>query len=281
MQQKNPSLVDILDLDVRIDVIDIGASPVDPEVPYESLLARGIAEVIGFEPNTDALAELIETASKYETYLPLAVFNGSLQELKICSAPGMTSLLEPNFGLLNNFYGFGEWGEVIERQKIQTVRLDDVENIKNMDFLKIDIQGGELEVLKNAKKKLESCVVIQTEVEFLPMYHDQPLFSEVEQFLRSENFIFHRFAPIFSRVIQPFPIQKNVFDGLSQDVWTDAIFVKNFATFEKLTLEKLKNVAVILHDMYGSYDLVLRALIAHDNKSGSNYSEKYLGSIQS
>jgi hypothetical protein len=41
---------------------------------------------------------------------------------------------------------------------------------------------------------LTRCSVIQTGMEFLYFYRDQPLFSEVELFLYAElDFIFHRF----------------------------------------------------------------------------------------
>ena len=77
-----------------------------------------------------------------------------------------------------------------ERIKIPTIRLDDVDEIKNIDYLKIDIQGGELEVFKNGVNLLKNCLVIHTEVKFLPMYEGQPLFSEVELFLRELGFVF-------------------------------------------------------------------------------------------
>ena len=82
----------------------------------------------------------------------------------------MTSLLEPNTSLLNNFHGFLEWSKVQERLTIPTVRFDDVKEFKNLDYLKIDIQGGELRVFCNGVSKLCDCLVIHTEVNFLPMY---------------------------------------------------------------------------------------------------------------
>ena len=82
----------------------------------------------------------------------------------------MTSLLEPNSELLSYFHGLPNWGKVQERISIPTVRLDDVKEIDNVDYLKIDIQGGELEVFQNRVNRLRNCLVVQTEVEFLPMY---------------------------------------------------------------------------------------------------------------
>ena len=168
--EKLPSLSGLFKIDAVIDVTDIRSNPIDGEAPYKCLLDMGLARVTGFEPNPDALERLNLKKGTNETYLPNAVFDGKEQELKVCTAEGMTSLLEPNTSLLNNFHGFLEWSKVQERLTIPTVRFDDVKEFKNLDYLKIDIQGGELGVFCNGVSKLCDCLVIHTEVNFLPMY---------------------------------------------------------------------------------------------------------------
>ena len=140
-----PSLAGLVNLDQPINVVDIGANPIDGDPPYKPLLDAGLAHITGFEPNPEALAKLNAVKSENETYLPNAVFDGTEQELKVCMAEGMTSLLEPNPDLLDFFHGFPEWSAVQERLPLQTVRLDDIPEISNIDFLKIDIQGAELD----------------------------------------------------------------------------------------------------------------------------------------
>jgi len=276
MTNKKPSLVTLVELDELIDVVDIGANPNDGVAPYKNLLDENLARVFGFEPNEDALGRLNAMKGPNETYIGKAVYDGSQQQLKICQAEGMTSLLEPNMKLLRYFNGFPRWGKVKERLPIQTIRLDDVEEIQNIDYLKIDIQGGELEVFKNATNSLDKCCVIQTEVEFLPMYEGQPLFSEVEMFLRGLGFVFHRFSSLVSRIIKPLQINNDVLGELSQVTWADAIFIKDFTKFNELDQVNLKKTAVILNDIYGSFDIVMRALMVIDEKSNTNYSKQYL-----
>ena len=48
-------LAKILDLEVNIDVVDIGASPSGGAPPYQSLIDNNCASVVGFEPDQDAL----------------------------------------------------------------------------------------------------------------------------------------------------------------------------------------------------------------------------------
>ena len=61
-----------------------------------------------------------------------------------------------------------------------------------------------------------------------------------------------------------------------QAFWADAVFIKDFTKFDELSIRSLEKLALILHDIYGSFDIVLRALMAHDAKSKSQLSEKYL-----
>ncbi len=275
MTQTRASLIDLLQDDTVIDVVDIGANPIDGDPPYKNLLQSGNARLVGFEPQPEALEKLNAAKGEHERYLPNAVFDGNEHELKVCKAQGMTSLLEPNAELLAHFHGFPEWGQVVNRIPVSTVRLDDVDEIENIDYLKIDIQGGELEVFRNGVETLKDCLVIQTEAEFLPMYKDQPLFSEVEMFLRSQGFLFHRVDALQSRALQPMLINSDIYRGISQVFWTDAIFVKDFTKFDELSVTKLKKLAMILHDIYGSFDVALRALMACDEKSESSYAQGY------
>jgi len=263
----------------KVKVVDIGANPIDGAPPYAGLLREGRASVLGFEPNPEALTKLYRLKGSNETYLPYAVGDGGRHTLKMCAAPGMTSLLEPNPDVLGLMHGFPQWGTVVAREEIDTVRLDDVADAAGIDLLKIDIQGGELMVFKNAPNRLADAVVIHTEVEFLPLYKDQPLFSDVDQFLRSQGFVFHRFFPAVSRMIQPMLLNGDIYAGMSQIVWADAIFVRDFTRLDLVADDKLLHMAAILHDCYQSLDLALHVLLAYDRRAGKSVASTYLSSL--
>lgn len=273
-------LTQVLGLTCCVKVVDIGASPIDDVPPYRPLLREGLAEIVGFEPNPLALAELMKSKGPYETYLPYAVGDGKRHELKFCRASGMTSLLDPNADLLGLFHGFSEWSEIIARAPIDTVRLDDVPEAAGLDLLKIDIQGAELMVFENAASRLDGALVVQTEVEFVPLYRDQPLFSDIDRLLRGHGFLLHRFDDVISRLIKPLAVNADIGAGLSQQLWADAIYVKDFTRPDRLTPEQLVKLAVILHECYGSYDLALHFLRAHDQRLGTAYSAAYLAFLR-
>jgi hypothetical protein len=64
--------------------------------------------------------------------------------------------------------------------------------------------------------------------------------------------------------------------GLRQALWSDAIFVKNFLHYDQTPPEKLLKLAVILHDVYGSYDIVHYILQQYDKHTSSKCAEQYL-----
>jgi FkbM family methyltransferase len=260
----------------RIKIVDIGANPIDGTPPYLLLLSSGHAEVVGFEPNPDALARLNAKKSSNETYLPFAIGDGNRHTLHICSAEGMTSLLEPNPAVLSRFHGFSAWARVAETRSVDTMRLDDIAETAGIDLLKIDIQGAELMAFRNGEARLADALVIQTEVEFLQMYVDQPLFSDVEIFLRRHGFVFHRFFPTVSRVIAPMLVDNSIYSGMSQILWADALFVKDFTRLDRLSDRQLLVMATIMHDCYQSYDLVLHLLNELDARKATGLAAAYM-----
>lgn len=273
------SLNAILGTAAIVDIVDVGANPVDGETPYSRLLSRGHARVVGFEPNPDALAKLQAAKGPNETYLPHAVGDGGRHTLRLCALPGMSSLLEPNLAVLSLFYGFAEWARVVERVELDTVRLDDVPEVTALDLLKIDIQGAELMVFRNAPRKLAGTLVIHAEVEFLPMYVGQPLFSEVEAHLRGFGFVPHRFQPLVTRDVFPLLLSQDPYAGHSQMLWADVVFVRDFTRLDLLTPEQLLKMALIVHDCYGSPDLVLHLLKEHDRRAGTGHAKHFLMAV--
>jgi FkbM family methyltransferase len=275
MIKQFPALSSILPHIETLHIVDVGANPIDGKPPYINLIRDGRAKVIGFEPNTQALSELNQQKGDNETYLPYALADGEIHTLHLCAASGMTSLLKPNFPLLSYFHGFTEWAAIKETLEIKTHRLDDLSEIHKMDYLKIDVQGAELMIFQHGTRLLKDCMVIHTEVEFLPMYENQPLFSEVEQFLRSQGFVFHRFVPLVSRIIKPL-MGKNIYAGLSQLFWADALFIKDFTRLDRIAGPDLLKFAHIMHDVYQSYDIVLRILVEHDKMFATAYQHDYI-----
>lgn len=275
-----PSFVALTGESPRQKVVDIGARHISGEPVYAPLVKAGNTTIVGFEPDAGAIAELDAHKNPGDVYLAHAVGDGGRHTLHICAARDMTSLLKPNRPVLELFHGFPVWAEVVATEEIDTVRLDDVEATAGATFLEMDVQGAELMILRNAVERLKTTLVLHLEVEFLPLYEKQPLFSEVELFLRERGFLLHRFTPLMSRVFQPLTIDNNIFAGLSQILWTDAIFVRDFVRLELMDDAELLGAAQIVHDCYQSIDLALRLLNEYDRRRGSALAPGYLGNLR-
>jgi hypothetical protein len=92
-----------------------------------------------------------------------------------------------------------------------------------IDFLQIDVQGAELQVLEGANALLaKSVLAIQLEVEFSPLYVDQPLFSDLDPYLRRHGFTL--FDLIVARE-QRSPLVSTNRPG--QAVWGEAIYIRD------------------------------------------------------
>jgi hypothetical protein len=68
---------------------------------------------------------------------------------------------------------------------------------------------------------------------------------------------------------------------LSQWLWGDAVYVRDFMQFEALPPAALLKLAAILHENYRSFDLAALALAAHDRLCGSQLQPRYLQQLVS
>jgi FkbM family methyltransferase len=259
-------------------VVDVGANPIDGVPPYQKMLAAGLCHVIGFEPQQAALDELLRNKGKHEHYLPYVVGDGQMHTLNICRASGMTSLLEPDPATLSLFGDLQPMGAVLSRVPVQTRRLDDIDEIAQLDFLKIDIQGGELAVFQGGKQKLAAAVAIQTEVSFVTLYKQQPTLADVDAELRAQGFIPHAFAAVKRWPIAPCVVKGNSMQPLNQLLEADVVYVRDFSRPESMSDEQLKHLALVAQYCYGSYDLALRCIMLLEQRGAlpANSQQGYL-----
>lgn len=274
-------LFQLLELDDLVSVVDIGANPIDDEPPYKEMLRNGLCRVTGFEPQPEALHTLLQQAGEREVYLPYAVGDGSKKVLNVCQSSGMTSILKPSTRMLSLFNEFSILGSVTGVEEISTNQLDDISEVDRIDFLKIDVQGAELEVFKSGTKKLQDAVAIQTEVSFIPLYENQPVFGEVDIYLRSIGFIPHAMPACKQWPLYPMVFGDNLRQPLNQLLEADIVYVRDFSQPDTMTYDQWKKLALIAHHCFRSYDLAFRCVRvceeAGELKLGSW--EKYIGII--
>jgi len=246
---------------------------------YDQLMKLGIAKIVGFEPVKEECEKLNKKSNGTCTYLPYVIGDGGSSTFNECNFPMTSSVYEPNTPLLDKFQNLTSLMQVVKKEKVQTRRLDDIPEVKDADYLKVDVQGGELGVFSGSEELLKHVVIVETEVEFVPLYKDQPLFAEVDQMLRRHGFIFHKFIKIQGRTFKPLLIRENVNATMSQVLWGDAIYVKDFMNLGALSPEKLLKLVIVLHEVYRSYDLCAAVLVHYDNSVKGDLSKRYINKL--
>lgn len=192
--------------------------------------------VLGFEPDEEECQRLMRMPEVYQPWgrfllksVALADKKGTAS-LKLLSSNTNHSLLSPNNALTKR-YNMVKWEEVgqcsLETDTLDAVLLD--ESMKNQrwaEFLKIDTQGTEYEILEGSFKTLSAeTVAVVAEVAFCELYQHQKLFSDVETLMRKQGFSFYGFTTLHTR-------SKKYLDKRSSAtrerlIYTDAVFFKD------------------------------------------------------
>jgi len=261
-----------------IEVFDVGAMA-EGRSRYDALSRQGLCRVTGFEINSDQIPAAEAALPPGSKVLPFALGDGGPATLHVTLYRGCSSLFEPNPDVIDMFEAISATSEVgnfrvVDRVEIGTRRLDDIAECPLADYAKLDIQGAELMVLENGMEKLSQAVVIETEVEFVEVYRGQPLFGDIQTFLRSQGFVLHKLVDISGRNFRPLSTGDPT-DAMSQFLWADAVFVRDFARLDLYTVPQFLKAAIIMHDVYFSYDLTHVFLYAYDFTTGSTYAEAY------
>lgn len=153
------------------------------ELPSEWLVSTFV------EPDAKEAARLLETASA-DKVIEVALWSAPERlSLNLNVSPGTSSVFDPNHSFLEQF---PESARFAQKQRIpldtSTVNvLAQSGALAGIDFAKIDVQGAELEILKGGEAYFRKHLIgLEVEVEFAPIYTDQPLFSEVDAYIRKE-----------------------------------------------------------------------------------------------
>ena len=261
-----------------LHVLDVGANPINGDAPYRGLLEAGYARVTGFEPQPEALAALNGRKSAAEIYFPHVLGDGNPGVLRVYANSGFTSLydIRPEVARL---LGYGKAVRQVESRPVETVRLDDLDDVAPADFLKIDVQGAELAIIGNGRGKLKDAVLIQTEVRFIGLYRDEPTFGDLERELRDQGFMFHDFD-FLKRV----PLAGSHAKGLRRTVYRqvidgDAFFVRDLTGAAGMSETQLWRLALLAEAVVRSPSLVLfclETLVARGRADG-DLPGRYLG----
>jgi FkbM family methyltransferase len=267
------------DISMSYTMIELGGLPIsDKPEPFHALLEYAPrARVYSFEVDPAVCDHLNQRAPRGLRYFPTAI--GSVDGKRAfyeTRHPMCSSLFRPDERWADAFHGL-DVTRLSKSREIETITLDSFarrEGIGAIDFIKMDIQGGELDALRGASTLLRDALFIVSEVEFVPMYIGQPLFGEIDAFLRDRGFALHKFLGMCGRMAKPVAIPQNPYFA-TQHMWADAVFIRDLFRAAEYSREQLLKLAVFL-EMYGSPDLALFMVQKADERGGPALAGKYM-----
>ena len=246
-------------------VVDVGASGgIDPKWAKFTSAYRGIL----FEPDPREYEILKSRAGKN-----LIVLNSALSDsvnavdFNLCRAQKVSSVYLPNHAFLSKFPDPEDY-QVTKTIRIKTDTLDNqlkANGIAEIDFMKIDTQGTELPILKGSVDYLYNAIGLEIEVEFAQQYKNQPLFNEVDTFVRENDFELFDIKRYF------FKRKESINSGgqKGQLVFGDALYFKTpeqVLLMNNITQEKIIR-SICAYLVYGYLDLA-QTLFNNANSKG-------------
>jgi FkbM family methyltransferase len=147
--------------------------------------------------------------------------------LYLTVGPFASSLYPPNRAVLGEF-GTWPWHESAGTDEVSVDRLDTclADRPEWMpDFIKTDVEGADLDVLKGAEKALGSAFGLQVEAAFVERNVGAPLFADIDIFLRARGFTLFQ-------LIREHWVRTNKIIGprsRPQLIWADVIYFRDAA----------------------------------------------------
>lgn len=219
---------------------------------------ENLTQFVTFEPDTRSQDY---TTTKKTVNFATGLSNEKGQNLLyLTKLPAASSLYPINSEQIQNF-ATREWHEIVGSTLIELDTLDNcLANRPELkpDFLKVDVEGADLDVLKGGLNTLENSIMgLQIEVSFIERHKGAPFFRETDAFLQERGFALF----ILSREHW---LRHNLVYGANsypQLIWGDAVYFLNKEKF----LEKLKSVeSKQKTELLVKYLVILLAYGVHD-----------------
>ena len=173
----------------KLSLLDIGARD-GIQWPFTSFQKNEI-KLFLVEPDKEEAKKLKQTYNSDNIrVLPYALWSSDkVLKLNLTKSRGASSVYESNIDFLNQFPESSRF-DIEKKINIEATTIDNLslsKEIDSIDFTKIDTQGAELDILKGGKDFfMKNILGLEVEIEFCELYKNQPLFGDVDRFVREE-----------------------------------------------------------------------------------------------
>lgn len=201
-------LCGLLPPDERFTLLDIGARDATADPRWLGLPPERM-RLYGFELDEEGCAAMTRemSATGMEArFFPYGLWSRAEERIfhHSLGRPGNSSFLPFNLDVFNRWKISEGTGVCNEGSRIHPLaelpmRLSTLDrwraehNVASVDFMKLNVQGGELEILSAGETVLPEVIGLLTEVAFVENYAGRPLFADVDRWLRAKGFTFFEF----------------------------------------------------------------------------------------
>jgi FkbM family methyltransferase len=269
---------------LTFNIFEIGARAIHAqEEPFYRLLTLFPGSTIAaFEPDEELCAKKNASPREGVVYFPFAL--GKAEETRdfyntedaMCS-----SLYEPNQEMMGRYNNM----DVVRLKnisRIDTISLDHFvsnHDLDPVDFIKIDIQGAELDVFQGGLSTLKDVLAIVSEAEFVEHYVDQPLFGDVCAFLSEQKIQFQKILGVGGRTLKPILLNNDP-NLCSQQMWADVLFVRSLFEKRKLSGDQYLKIAALAL-VYDCLDVALFCCRQIDNNEQGTIGQRFVRKLNS
>ena len=264
----NPNKLKLFMGDEILQVIDIGGAGLSLN---EINNFSESVDYFCFDANVEEINKLKfkNELKKFNNFNAFPYFIGKDQDtidFHLFNSRGLSSKFNLNKYYKDNFLKGVELEKIVSLKTISLDKISQKHNL-NPDFIKLDTQGTEFEILKFAGSSLNECLMIESEVEIIQIYENQPLFYDISQFLYSKGYQLFYLNRVFS--------QKNkcLRPCRGQMTFGDALFGMKIEKAKELPLSKQIKYCVLLIN----YGLIDSAIELHDSNLNIRVGNPELG----
>lgn len=196
-------LYSVFNREEPIVVFDIGSCEGMDSFRYAGMFPK--ATVYAFEPLPDNF-NIIQHCLTEHSVINVKAFPYALSKITgkatfhiSSGTPEGKETEDWNFGnKSSSLYAPGEtlnkrpWLKFEESIEVDTMTIEDFcreQAVEQIDFIHMDVQGAELDVLEGAGDILQKLSLVWMEVGNIELYKGQPLKSDVEKFMQAASFI--------------------------------------------------------------------------------------------